>query len=169
MLLLGRLQLDLLLSLKQKGDSRGVATNTCDEELELAPTTGFILSTCTEVEKINAVQKNIAAQRIGNIAASKICYRHVVAIHNTIESVSRHLFVGRFRVLEFCGLLKKHLVQCNSRICFENRITREFTTIRGQCDTPTTFPCRRGNPSVRCCSLPTRGSPCTDWMFSNRL
>ena len=54
-----------------KGLPRGLATDTREKELDLAPETDFILSTCTEVELKIDDFKNIAASRIGNIAAGK--------------------------------------------------------------------------------------------------
>ena len=49
LLLLGRLQFDILLSIKIHRLSRGLTNGTCEKELELALKTGFILSTCTGV------------------------------------------------------------------------------------------------------------------------
>ena len=40
--------------------SRGMATATCEKALALVPKTGFILSTCTEMESKVSDSKNIA-------------------------------------------------------------------------------------------------------------
>ena len=86
LLLLGRLYLDLLLSVRHKGSL---------EAWQLAPKAGCTLSTCAEVEVNKRRFENSAAKRSGKIAAG----RDVVAIRNTSESMSRHLTVGRFRVV----------------------------------------------------------------------
>ena len=91
-LAIGRLQLDLLRSMKQ--------------ELELAPRTSFTLSTCTEMA-LKKRLRNIAAESIGNIVAMKRCLRDVVAIHNTVKSSSRNLTVCKFWVLKIPRLTVK--------------------------------------------------------------
>ena len=86
LLLLEKLQLDLLLSMKQEGFVE--AWQPALVKKNWLPERDSFFQPALKSNSKNKRSKNIEASRIGHIAAGKIRFRDEIAIHNTIENSS---------------------------------------------------------------------------------